>query len=103
MLQPHRIQLVRAGQQVVKVHAPEAGGHQARGDEGFAYHHLVSRGVARGFELPLRQHLHQRAVHALRMESIGEVFNSAHPFGQIGRAAQEALKAEVVPVEVAKK
>jgi hypothetical protein len=46
---------------------------------------------------------HQRAVHALRMESIGEVFNSAHPFGQIGRAAQEALKAELVPVEVAKK
>jgi len=46
---------------------------------------------------------HYRAVHALRLESIGEVFNSVHPFAQIGRAAQEAQKAEVIPVEVAKK
>jgi hypothetical protein len=46
---------------------------------------------------------HQRAVYALRLESVGEVFNSAHPFANIGRAAQEVRKAEAIPVEVAKK
>lgn len=45
----------------------------------------------------------QRAVYSVQVAGLGEVFNQAYPFGARGRAAEEARKAEAIPVEVAKK
>jgi len=45
----------------------------------------------------------QRAVYSVRLGGIGEVFQLAHPFGAGKRGAQEARRAEAIPVEVAKK
>jgi hypothetical protein len=58
---------------------------------------------ARSSELIVAVEGHQRAVSSLQLANVGELFNSAHPFAHIGRAAEEARKAEVVPVELAKK
>lgn len=45
----------------------------------------------------------QRAVCSLQLAGFGKVFQTAHPFAESGRAAEEARNTEAIPVQVAKK
>jgi hypothetical protein len=45
----------------------------------------------------------QRAVSAVRLAGLGEVFQQAHPFPASKRAVEEAHNTEAIPVELAKK
>jgi len=53
-------------------------------------------------ELLIAVRRNQRAVSALRIAGLGELYQTAHPFPAHGRFAEEARQTEAVPVLVAK-